>query len=117
MKRNKFLGHLHVHTEYSALDGLSKIKELIERAKELGQEFITITDHGSSSGLFEAYSLSKEYDFPILLGEEFYFENECKELKTGHLILIAKNNTGLQNIFKLQKYTNKISSLSIIRYN
>ena len=103
MKRNKFLGHLHVHTEYSALDGLSKIKELIERAKELGQEFITITDHGSSSGLFEAYSLSKEYDFPILLGEEFYFENECKELKTGHLILIAKNNTGLQNIFKLQK--------------
>ena len=41
MKRNKFLGHLHVHTEYSALDGLSKIKELIERAKELGQEFTT----------------------------------------------------------------------------
>jgi len=98
-----FAGHLHTHTEYSPLDGMAKIEELIVRAKELGQTGIAITDHGSSSGLFEGYELGKKHNFKVLLGEEFYFENKCKELKTGHLILIAKNNKGLENIFTLQK--------------
>lgn len=97
----EFPGHLHVHTEYSPLDGLAKIEELVSKAKSLGQNFIAITDHGSSSGLFECAALSEKYDIKILLGEEFYFENP-EVLKLGHLILIAKNKQGLRNLFKLQ---------------
>lgn len=97
-----FPGHLHVHTEYSPLDGLAKIEELILKAKSLGQKFIAITDHGSSSGLFEAAELGKKHSFDVLLGEEFYFENTSSELKLGHLILIAKDEVGLRNLFKLQ---------------
>lgn len=98
-----FTGHIHTHTEYSPLDGLAKIEELVIRAKELGQSFIAITDHGSSTGLYEAAKIRDEYNFDILFGEEFYFENACSELKTGHLILIAKNKEGLRNIFRLQR--------------
>ena len=75
-----FYGHLHTHTEYSALDGMAKIEELIVRAKELGQKGIAITDHGSSSGLFEAHWLGQKHNFNVILGEEFYFENKSKEL-------------------------------------
>lgn len=94
--------HLHVHTEYSPLDGLSKIEDLIIRAKELGQTAMAITDHGSTSGLYEASKLSKKHNFKILYGSEFYFENAGESRKAGHLILIAKNNQGLANLFKLQ---------------
>ena len=94
--------HLHVHTEYSPLDGLSKIEGLIIRAKELGQTAMAITDHGSTSGLYEASKLSKKHNFKILYGSEFYFENVGESRKAGHLILIAKNNQGLANLFKLQ---------------
>lgn len=98
-----FKGHIHTHTEYSMLDGMAKIEELIIRAKELGQECIAITDHGSSSGLYSAYKLGVKHNFNVLLGEEFYMENSISALKTGHLILIAKNNTGLSNLFCLQE--------------
>lgn len=97
----QFPGHLHVHTEYSPLDGLAKIDELAAKAKALGQTFIAITDHGSSSGLFECAEISKKHGIKILLGEEFYYENP-EGLKLGHLILIAKNRQGLRNLFKLQ---------------
>ena len=96
--------HLHVHTEYSALDGLSKISELIDKAKSMGQTAIAITDHGTSSGLYEAWQLGKEKDFNVLLGEEFYFQNA--DGKNGHIILIAENQKGLSNIFKLQELAN-----------
>ena len=98
-----FEGHLHTHTEYSTLDGMARIEELILRAKELGQNGIAITDHGSSSGLYSAWKLGVKHNFNVLLGEEFYFENEIPDLKTGHLILIAKNEEGLKNIFRLQR--------------
>jgi DNA polymerase-3 subunit alpha len=94
--------HLHVHTEYSELDGLGKIEDLILRAKELGQTAIAITDHGSTSGLYEAYKLSMKHNFKVLYGSEFYFENAGEERKAGHIILIAKNNKGLENLFQLQ---------------
>lgn len=97
----KFKGHLHLHTEYSALDGLTKIEDAIIKAKALGQTFIAITDHGSSSGLYEASLLSEKHDFKVLMGEEFYYENP-ESMRNGHLILIAKNETGLKNLFKLQ---------------
>ena len=96
--------HLHVHTEYSALDGLCKIEELILKAKELGQDAIAITDHGSSSGLYEAWKLGKKHAFNVILGEEFYFQNA--DGKNGHLILLAKNQQGLANLFKLQALAN-----------
>lgn len=96
--------HLHVHTEYSALDGLCKIEELILRAKKLGQTAIAITDHGTSSGLYEAWKLARKYNFNVLLGEEFYFQNV--DGKNGHIILIAKSEQGLSNIFKLQELAN-----------
>lgn len=96
--------HLHVHTEYSALDGLAKISELIDKAKSMGQTAIAITDHGTSSGLYEAWQLGKEKDFNVLLGEEFYFQNA--DGKNGHIILIAENQKGLSNIFKLQELAN-----------
>lgn len=98
----KFSGHLHVHTEYSALDGMAKIEELICKAKSLGQSFIAITDHGNSSGLYDAYITGKKHDFPVLLGEEFYFENAGESRKLGHLILIAKDQEGLSNLYQLQ---------------
>jgi DNA polymerase-3 subunit alpha len=85
------------------LDGMAKIEELIVKAKDLGQKGIVITDHGSSSGLYEAWKLGLKHDFNVCLGEEFYFENTASELKTGHLILIAKNDVGLANLFRLQK--------------
>ena len=96
--------HLHTHTEYSALDGLSKITELIDKAQKLGQTAIAITDHGTSSGLYEAWKLGKEKNFNVLLGEEFYFQNA--DGKNGHIILIAENQKGLSNIFKLQELAN-----------
>lgn len=95
-----FTGHLHLHTEYSPLDGLCKIEEAISKAKTLGQKFIAITDHGSSSGLYEGYQLGQKHGFDVLLGEEFYFQND--DDKNGHLILIAKNEVGLKNIYELQ---------------
>lgn len=94
--------HLHVHTEYSELDGLGKIEDLILRAKELGQKAIAITDHGSTSGLYEAWKLSQKHDIKVLYGSEFYFERNDDPRKSGHLILIAKNNKGLENLFQLQ---------------
>ena len=97
-----FNGHLHVHTMYSALDGLAQIEELVLRAKELGHSFIAITDHGSSAGFYDAMKIRDKHNFNIILGQEFYFETET-ELKTGHLILLAKNQEGIKNIFKLQK--------------
>lgn len=99
----KFRGHLHVHTEYSMLDGMAKIEDLIVKAKSLGQDSMCITDHGSSSGLYEAWTLSKKYDFNICYGEEFYIEAPSEDTKTGHIILIAKDNQGLADIFKLQQ--------------
>ena len=100
---NQFTGHIHVHSMYSALDGLAKIEELVVRAKELGQTFIALTDHGASSGFYEAMAIREKHNFDIIFGEEFYFENVAEDLKTGHLILLAKNQEGLKNIFRLQK--------------
>lgn len=96
-------GHLHVHTEYSTLDGMGKVKELLQTAKDMGQSFIAITDHGSTSGLWRAQELGKEIGIKVLLGTEFYYQRE-NDNENGHLIVIAKNNTGLENLFKLQEY-------------
>ena len=98
--------HMHVHTEYSPMDGMAKLTELIQRAKELGQDALAITDHGSTYGLFKFQQLCIEAGIKPILGTEFYFLNGYKEEgkpERGHLICLAMNNVGLQNIFKLQE--------------
>lgn len=96
--------HLHVHSEYSLLDGKSSVEELLDKAKSLGQTAMALTDHGSTSGLWHAQKYAEEIGVKIILGSEFYYERE-NDGKNGHLVLLAKNNTGLKNILKLQKYS------------
>ena len=95
--------HLHVHSTYSVLDGMASIRELIQRAKDMGQTSIAITDHGSTSGLWEAQKIGKELGIKVILGTEFYYERENDE-KNGHLVVLAKDNIGLSNLLKLQEY-------------
>lgn len=101
--------HLHVHTEYSLLDGLSKIKDLTNYVKELGMNSLAITDHGSLYGAIEFYkNLQKEEIRPII-GMEAYITDIDRTLRgeqaqkgtNYHLLLLAKDNEGYQNLMKL----------------
>ena len=100
----KGFGHLHVHTEFSTLDGMAKIKELISRVKELGQEFIAITDHGTMSGHYQFEEECLKQGIKPILGCEFYMSKEQanKEDSGYHIIVFAKDETGLKNMYKLQ---------------
>ena len=101
--------HLHVHTEYSLLDGSSKIKELLPRAKELGMDSLAITDHGVMYGVIDFYKKAKEVGIKPILGCEIYvapgsrFDREQGrgEDRYYHLVLLAENNTGYQNLMKI----------------
>lgn len=98
-------GHLHVHTEYSTLDGMSKIDELAKRAKELGQTFMAITDHGTCAGHYKFEEIMLKNEIKPILGCEFYMSKDdiaTKEDNSYHLIVFAKNEIGLKNIYKLQ---------------
>ena len=94
---------LNVHSEYSTLDGMCKLEEMILRAKELGQPAITCSDHGSTSGLYNFQQLCIKHGIKPILGTEFYYERKY-DGKHGHLIAIAKSDKGLENIFKLQEF-------------
>ena len=105
--------HLHNHTQYSLLDGLTKIPELMSYVKDLGMGAISITDHGTLSGLIEFYKEAKNMGIKPLLGIETYVASrnlEDKEVGVDknnyHLILIAKNNKGYQNLMKLSTIAN-----------
>lgn len=95
-----FPGHIHVHSEYSLLDGLGSIREYVERSKELGYEFMALTEHGNMFSLYEAGKVEAETGFHIIKGCEFYTE-EFNDYKIGHLILLAKNQKGLRDLFEL----------------
>lgn len=95
--------HLHTHTEYSTLDGMGKVEELFQRAKELGQPALACTDHGSTSALWVAQKMGEKYGVKAILGTEFYYQRENDDAN-GHLIVLAKNDKGLENIFKLQEF-------------
>lgn len=103
MCKTKF-GHIHVHTEFSTLDGMPKIEELFKTVKELGQSFIAVTDHGSMSGLWRAQQAGKKYGVKPILGCEFYYERE-NDGENGHLIVIAKSDKGLENMMKLYEFS------------
>ncbi len=101
--------HLHVHTEYSLLDGSSKIKEITARAKELGMDSLAITDHGVMYGVIDFYKAAKEVGIKPILGCEVYvapgsrFDKQPGESEERyyHLVLLAENNTGYGNLMKI----------------
>ncbi len=100
--------HLHTHTEYSLLDGLSKIKKLVKKAKELGMESLAITDHGSMYGAIEFYKACKEEGIKPIIGCEIYVARRSHTDKEGkadaepyHLTVLAKNHQGYVNLMKL----------------
>ena len=101
--------HLHVHTEYSLLDGSSKIKELAARAKELGMDSLAITDHGVMYGVIDFYRACREAGVKPIIGCEVYvapgsrFDRETVsgEDRYYHLVLLAENNQGYQNLMKI----------------
>jgi len=82
---------------------MGKIKELVQTAKELGQKALGLTDHGTTSGLWEFQKECRKNDIKPILGCEFYYVRE-NDGENGHLIILAKDNQGLKNIFKLQDY-------------
>lgn len=101
--------HLHVHTEYSLLDGSSKIKELVHRVKELGMDSVAITDHGVMYGVIDFYRAAKEAEIKPIIGCEVYVTSGSRfdrEVNSGedryyHLVLLAENNQGYQNLMKI----------------
>ncbi len=99
--------HLHVHTEYSLLDGLCRIPQLISQAKELGMDSLAITDHGAMYGAMEFYQAAREAGVKPILGCELYMTPFGRRSRDPagknpyHLILLAKNGEGYQNLLQL----------------
>lgn len=92
---------LHAHTKMSAMDGLTEVKELIKRAAEWGHTAIAITDHGCTQAFPEAFKAAKGRPLKIIYGVEAYLVDQDKRDKPFHIILLARNATGLKNINKL----------------
>ena len=87
---NNFV-HLHCHSEYSLLDGLSKIKKMTKRAKELEMTAIALTDHGAMYGAIEFYKQCIKDEIKPLIGMEAYIANGAQDKSNNHLILVAQN--------------------------
>ncbi len=103
--------HLHVHTEYSLLDGCCRIKSLIDRAAELGQKYIAITDHGVMYGVIDFYKYALEKGVKPIIGCEVYVSPRSRfdkqkgiDSSYSHLVLLAKNNEGYKNLIKLVSF-------------
>ena len=100
--------HLHMHTEYSLLDGSIKIEDLVKKVKELGMNAVAITDHGNMFGAVEFYKACKKENIKPIIGVEAYVAPRSRLEKQGkidsepsHLILLAMNNVGYKNLVKL----------------
>jgi DNA polymerase-3 subunit alpha len=105
--------HLHNHTHYSVLDGLSKIPALINTVKKLGMEAVAITDHGTMSGVLEFYKAAKDAGIKPILGMEAYVATRSrhdrdpqKDKARYHLIILAMNKVGYQNLMRLSSTAN-----------
>lgn len=97
--------HLHVHSEYSLLDGACRIDSLAERAKELGQEALAITDHGVMYGAVAFYKAAKKAGIKPIIGCEVYVAPKSRfgrehgvDSEYSHLILLCKNDVGYRNL-------------------
>ena len=100
--------HLHLHTEFSLLDGLARINKLVDIVKERGWKAVAITDHGNMHGAIKFFEACITKGIKPILGQEFYVTHDMSSRSnksdTGHLILIAKNNEGYQNLLKLSSF-------------
>jgi DNA polymerase-3 subunit alpha len=105
MKKN--FAHLHVHTEYSLLDGSIRIKDLISQTRALGMDSIAITDHGAMFGVVQFFQEAKKQGIKPILGSEVYvavnsrFDRDPKDKSQYHLVLLAKSNKGYENLMKV----------------
>ncbi len=100
--------HLHVHSEYSLLDGLSRIPSLVSRAKELNMPAVALTDHGTMFGAVHFYNAAKKEGIKPLIGMEAYLSPRSMhdrdhqlDSRTAHLLLLAENTQGYQNLLKI----------------
>ena len=99
--------HLHVHTEYSLLDGACRISKLMEHVKSLGQTAIAITDHGAMFGVYDFYKAAKAAGVKPIIGCEVYvaprsrFDKQNEDGRASHLVLLCENRTGYQNLCRL----------------
>ncbi|MEE8473655.1 MAG: DNA polymerase III subunit alpha, partial [Dehalococcoidia bacterium] len=97
--------HLHVHTEYSLLDGMCRIPKLVARAKEMGMDSLAITDHGVLHGAIEFYQAARDAGIKPILGCEVYISLTDRHNRSdkfaSHLVLLAKNETGYRNLIQL----------------
>ena len=100
--------HLHVHTEYSLLDGFSNIKKIVKRAKEMNMPALAITDHGTMFGVIDFYRAAKKEGIKPIIGVEAYLaprgmtsKDPQLDKKSTHLLLLAENQTGYQNLLKI----------------
>ena len=107
MKADGFV-NLHVHTEYSLLDGACRINELVKRAAELGQKAVAITDHGNMCGAVEFWLAAKKQGLNPVIGCEVYtaartmYDRDIdRDRNSGHLILLAENQQGYSNLVKI----------------
>lgn len=112
MSKQDFV-HLHVHTEYSMLDGLSKLPDLIKKVKDLGQTAVAITDHGNMHGNIAFYNECKKEGIKAIVGVEVYVAKNSrfdKQIRMGadqsHLTLLAQNYAGYKNLMKLVTVAN-----------
>ena len=107
--------HLHVHTQYSVLDGFSEITKLLQKAKDLGMPSIAITDHGNMYGAVNFYNAAKKIGIKPIIGMEAYvadgsrFEkdkgrDQDTRIRGYHLVILAKNFQGYRNLCKLSSY-------------
>lgn len=111
MTKEKNFVHLHVHTEYSLLDGAIRCKELARRAKEWGMPAVAISDHGVMYGVIEFYQACKDEGIKPIIGCEIYvapegIEEKRKENPINHLLLLAENDVGYHNLVKLVSIAN-----------
>ena len=105
--------HLHNHTQYSLLDGLTKIPALMDQVKAYGMASVAITDHGTLSGAIEFYKQAYNNEIKPLIGMETYVaarghldKDPAKDKLNNHLILLAMNDTGYQNLMRLSTIAN-----------
>ncbi|SNS90092.1 DNA polymerase III catalytic subunit, DnaE type [Anaerovirgula multivorans] len=109
---SKGFAHLHVHTEYSLLDGFTTINKVMDRVKELGMKAIAITDHGTMFGVVDFYKAAIKKGIKPIIGCEVYTasrgmrdKDPNKDKYQGHLVLLAKNMEGYQNLLKLVSHS------------
>ena len=100
--------HLHVHSEYSLLDGFSNITKMVQRAKEMGMPALALTDHGTMFGVMEFYNATTKAGIKPIIGVEAYLaargmtdRDPQLDKKSSHLLLLAKNETGYKNLLKI----------------